>query len=196
MRLLFASHNDHKTDEIRSIFKASGLDVELISLKNLGDDEEIEESGETLEENALLKSRAGYLRHHMNTFADDTGLEVDALGGRPGVYSARYAGNQACAEDNLKKLLGEMQGVEDRHARFRTVISLIIDGEEYQFEGEVSGDILSECRGGGGFGYDPVFQPNGSALTFAEMSEDAKNAMSHRGRALDNLITFLRTYTK
>lgn len=192
MNLLFATHNQHKTEEIRSILSASGLDVKLMSLHDLYDDEDIIESGVTLDENALIKARAGYVRHGFPTFADDTGLEVDALDGAPGVYSARYAGESACSEDNVRKLLKEMEGVKLRNARFRTVIALILEEKEYLFQGIVEGTIIQEERGKGGFGYDPLFVPNGSHLTFAEMSEEEKNRISHRGKAVAQLVAFLK----
>ena len=192
MKLLIATHNDHKTQEIRDILLASGLSVELCSLRDLGDMEEIPETGDTLAENALQKAKAGYERHGINCFADDTGLEVEALGGAPGVYSARYAGGYCSPKDNIERLLRELKGITNRKARFRTVISLILDGQEYQFDGEVRGEIIEELRGQDGFGYDPIFLPEGSELTFAEMSEEAKNNISHRGRATQKLIQFLK----
>lgn len=192
MKLLFATHNDHKTQEIRDILISEGLDLELISLKDLMDQEEIIEEGETLEANALSKAREGYKRYHLDCFSDDTGLEVDSLQGRPGVYSARFAGPECRAEDNINKLLNELSGHSNRTARFRTVIALILNGEEYLFEGVVEGEILQERRGTKGFGYDPVFIPNGSDKSFAEMSETEKNNISHRGRAIKALTQFLK----
>lgn len=193
MRLLFATHNDHKTQEIRDIFISEGLDIELISLKDLKDYEEIEEDGETLEANALLKTHEAYRRHQMNCFSDDTGLEVDALEGRPGVHSARYSGPECRAEDNITKLLSELSGQSNRQARFRTVIALLLDGKQYLFEGIVEGAILKERRGKHGFGYDPIFIPKGSDKSFAEMSEVEKNSVSHRGRAIRALTQFLKS---
>lgn len=192
MKLLFATHNDHKTQEIRDILISEGLDLELISLKDLMDQDEIIEEGETLEANALSKAREGYKRYHLDCFSDDTGLEVDSLQGRPGVYSARFAGPECRAEDNINKLLNELSGHSNRTARFRTVIALILNGEEYLFEGVVEGEILQERRGTKGFGYDPVFIPNGSDKSFAEMSETEKNNISHRGRAIKALTQFLK----
>lgn len=191
-RLLLATHNGHKTQEIRDLMKSEGLPYEVLSLHDLGDDVEIEENGETLRDNSLIKAREGFRRHHINCFADDTGLEVDALDGRPGVYTARYAGPKCIPADNIRKLLHELEGVEDRRAVFKTVISLILDGEEHTFTGEVEGVITTEPHGEGGFGYDPIFQPVECNCTFAEMSEEAKNKISHRGRATEALIAFLK----
>ncbi len=192
MKLLFATHNTHKAQEIRDIFLSSGSTLEITSLVELGDMEEIVESGDTLVENALIKAREGYARHGLDCFADDTGLEVEALDGRPGVYSARYAGPECRAEDNIQKLLGELQGVQNRSARFRTVIALISDGKEHLFEGVVNGQIIDHKIGTEGFGYDPIFQPNGYSITFGEMSESEKNKISHRGMAIQKLIAFLK----
>ncbi|WP_018358842.1 RdgB/HAM1 family non-canonical purine NTP pyrophosphatase [Porphyromonas levii] len=193
MKLLIATHNEHKTQEIRDILFASGLSIELYSLRDLGDMEEIPETGDTLSENALQKAQTGYDRHGINCFADDTGLEVEALGGAPGVYSARYAGPKCNPKDNIEKLLGELQGITNRKARFRTVIALVLDGEKYYFEGEVKGEITEDLKGKDGFGYDPIFLPEGFNETFAEMSEEEKNSISHRGRATQKLIEFLRS---
>ena len=153
--------------------------------------EDIAETGTTLEENALIKSQYIYQKTGLSCFADDTGLEVEALGGRPGVYSARYAGEHATAEDNMQKLLSEMEGQKNRNARFRTVISLILDGEEYSFEGKVVGEILHQKTGIDGFGYDPIFKPIGYDQSFAEMTMKQKNEISHRGVAVKKLIHFL-----
>lgn len=192
MKLLFATHNPHKAKEIRDIFLSSGSALEITSLVELGDMEEIVESGDTLVENALIKAREGYARHGLDCFADDTGLEVEALNGRPGVYSARYAGLECRAEDNIQKLLGELQGIQNRSARFRTVVALILDGKEHLFEGVVNGQIIDHKTGAEGFGYDPIFQPNGYSITFGEMSESEKNKISHRGMAIQKLIAFLK----
>nr|WP_311521235.1 RdgB/HAM1 family non-canonical purine NTP pyrophosphatase [uncultured Porphyromonas sp.] len=192
MKLLFATHNPHKAQEIRDIFLSSGSALEITSLVELGDMEEIVESGDTLVENALIKAREGYARHGLDCFADDTGLEVEALDGRPGVYSARYAGPECRAEDNIQKLLGELQGIQNRSARFRTVVALILDGKEHLFEGVVNGQIIDHKTGAEGFGYDPIFQPNGYSITFGEMCESEKNKISHRGMAIQKLIAFLK----
>lgn len=192
MKLLFVTHNQHKAQEISDIFKSSGLPLEINTLMDLGDYEPIEENGDTLLENALAKAREGHRRHQTNCFADDTGLEVEALDGRPGVYSARYAGMDCSPQNNMDKLLNELQDKTNRKARFRTVIALILDREEFIFEGEVSGQIVESRRGTDGFGYDPIFLPNGYTQTFAEMSEAEKNRISHRGLAIESLITFLK----
>lgn len=169
----------------------AGGQYEIVSLKEIGCQEEIPEEQDTLEGNALQKARFVKERYGADCFADDTGLEIAALGGEPGVRSARYAGEGHDSEANMRKVLAKMEGVDDRRARFRTVIALILDGEEHLFEGEVRGEILREKHGAEGFGYDPIFRPEGFAESFAEMSLDAKNAISHRGRATRALIRFL-----
>lgn len=188
MKLVFATNNAHKLEEIREM---AGGQYEIVSLKEIGCQEEIPEEQDTLEGNALQKARFVKERYGADCFADDTGLEIAALGGEPGVRSARYAGEGHDSEANMRKVLAKMEGVDDRRARFRTVIALILDGEEYLFEGEVRGEILREKHGAEGFGYDPIFRPEGFAESFAEMSLDAKNAISHRGRATRALIRFL-----
>lgn len=192
-RLLLATHNEHKTQEIRDLILLEGLPYDVVSLHEMGDDEEIEETGTTIRENSMIKAQTCHKRHHMDCFADDTGLEVAALDGRPGVYTARYAGPECRPADNIRKLLHEMDGVEDRRAVFRTVITLILDDQQHCFEGEVRGVITETPQGEGGFGYDPVFRPEGFDRTFAEMSEEEKNRISHRGRATEALIRFLRS---
>lgn len=192
-RLILATHNEHKTQEIRDLIISEGLPYEVMSLHEIGDDLEIEETGETLTENSRLKAETCYRRHHMDCFADDTGLEVTSLDGRPGVYSARYAGPACRPADNIRKLLHELKGVEDRSAVFKTVITLILDDKIHTFEGQVRGSITEQPRGEGGFGYDPIFQPEGYDCTFAQMSEEEKNHISHRGRAVEALICFLRS---
>ena len=192
-RLILATHNEHKTQEIRDLIISEGLPYEVMSLHEIGDDLEIEETGETLTENSRLKAETCYRRHHMDCFADDTGLEVTSLDGRPGVYSARYAGPACRPADNIRKLLHELEGVEDRSAVFKTVITLILDDKVHTFEGQVRGSITEAPRGDGGFGYDPIFQPEGYDCTFAQMSEEEKNHISHRGRAVEALICFLRS---
>lgn len=188
MRIAFASGNKHKLEEIRKVLPQNIL---LVSMRDLPFDGEIEEYGKTLEENAAIKARFIHEHFGVDCFADDTGLEVMALQGRPGVYSARYAGEACSFEDNVKKLLGEMEGVDDRSARFRTVICLIINGKENLFEGIVSGSITTAPHGSQGFGYDPVFVPEGHQQTFAEMDIDEKNEISHRARAVKALSAFL-----
>lgn len=188
MEIVFASANEHKVLEVEH--KLGGT-WKLKSLNALGCQEEIPETGQTLEENARMKARYVWDKYGVDCFADDTGLEVEALGGRPGVFSARYAGPQRNAADNMSLLLKELSGSANRKARFRTVICLIIDGEEHLFEGVVRGVILEQPRGTEGFGYDPLFVPEGRTTTFAEMSIDEKNNLSHRGRALQALAVYL-----
>lgn len=190
MKLVFATNNKHKLEEIRHILKESR--VEIGSLKDTGFTGDIPETAETLEGNALQKAHYIFDKFHINCFADDTGLEVDCLKGAPGVYSARYAGEGCSFDDNVTKLLKEMEGCENRNACFKTVIALIIDGTEHLFYGKVCGKILHERRGTLGFGYDPVFQPDGFDKTFAEMVPEEKNRISHRFRAIEGLKAFLQ----
>ncbi len=187
-KIVFATNNKHKLDEIRRI---ANDQVQILSLSDFHCNDEIDETGVTLEENALIKARYVKDQTGYDCFADDTGLEVEALDGGPGVYSARYAGDDCNPEDNIRKLLSELQGVENRHARFRTVIALLINGEEHLFEGVVNGLIIEEKRGDSGFGYDPVFMPAGYRQTFAELGNDIKNRISHRALATEQLIAFL-----
>jgi XTP/dITP diphosphohydrolase len=188
-KMVFATNNPHKLREVRDLL---GNLFEVVSLKELGFEGDIPETGSTLAENASQKSHFIYERYGLDCFADDTGLEVDALKGAPGVYSARYAGANATYEENVTKLLRALEGEQNRTARFKTVVSLLLDGKEYLFEGRVEGRILSERSGAEGFGYDPVFQPNGFEETFAEMKPELKNAISHRGRAMQKLVLFLK----
>ena len=188
MEIVFATHNQHKTEEVRAIL---GADYRILNLPELGCPD-IPETADTLKGNALQKAQYVADHYGRNCFADDTGLEVLALDGRPGVYSARYAGEGCSYQDNVLKLLGEMQGVTDRRACFKTVIALILNGKTYFFEGRVDGIILPEQRGTDGFGYDPVFLPDGYEQTFAEMSPATKNSISHRGRAIQQLAAFLK----
>lgn len=190
MELVFATNNQHKLKEIQQLL---GESITILSLGDIGCYDDIPETGDTLEENALQKSEYIYKRYNKNCFADDTGLEIDALNGEPGVYSARYAGIEKDAEANMQKVLTELQGKPSRDANFRTVISLIINGEEFQFEGQVDGCILQQKSGVDGFGYDPIFKPNGYAQSFAEMPLNEKNKISHRGRAVAKLIEFLKS---
>ena len=192
MEIVFATHNLHKTEEVRAIL---GPKYTIRNLHEL-DCPDIPETADTLKGNALQKAQYVVDHYHINCFADDTGLEVLALDGRPGVYSARYAGEGCSYQDNVLKLLGEMQGITDRRACFKTVIALILDGKQYFFEGRVDGIILPEQRGTDGFGYDPVFLPDGFDQTFAEMSPAAKNSISHRGRAIQQLKEFLLNFEK
>ena len=189
-KLVFATHNAHKVDEVRAILPAS---VELVGPAALGCHDEIPETSKTLRDNALQKVQ--YIHDHfgVDCFADDTGLEVTALDMRPGVYSARYAGNDCNSERNIDRLLCELADKTDRSARFRTVIALIEGEERKEFEGIVEGHIATERHGDGGFGYDAVFVPIGESRTFAQMDADEKNAISHRGRAVKKLIEYLKT---
>jgi XTP/dITP diphosphohydrolase len=189
IQLVFATHNLHKLEEISNL---TGSSILLQSLDDIGCNEDIPETAETLEGNASKKSWYIFNKYRKNCFADDTGLEVEALGGKPGVYSARYAGPENDPEKNIVKLLSELKNQPHRSAQFRTVISLIIEEKEYLFEGIVKGKILNEKHGVKGFGYDPVFQPQGYHKSFAEMSLDEKNRISHRALAMEKLISFLR----
>jgi XTP/dITP diphosphohydrolase len=192
MKLVFATNNQHKLKELQAIL---GEHFELLSLKDIGCFEEIPEDQPTLEGNASQKAFYVYEKFGYSCFADDTGLEIDALNGEPGVYSARYAGEAKDPQANMDKVLEKLENAENRKARFRTVISLVLDGEEKQFEGIVEGEITNEKRGGSGFGYDPVFLPVGYNKTFAEMSLDDKNQISHRARAVQKLVEYLKTLT-
>ena len=193
MKIVFATNNAHKLSEVAQVV---GEKFELVTLRECGITEDIPENEPTLEGNALAKARYVYSRTGLNCFADDTGLEVDALGGEPGVRSARYATDGHDDEANKRLLLERMQGVENRAAQFRTAVALIMDGEESLFEGIVRGDIATEEHGEGGFGYDPLFFPEGGAKTFAEMSAEAKNEISHRGRAVRKLAEFLQNISQ
>lgn len=188
-KLVFATNNAHKLEEIRAIL---GDKVEILSLNDINCHADIPETADTLQGNAALKAQYIYENYGLDCFADDTGLEVEALNGAPGIYSARYAdGEGHDSEANMKKLLSEMQDKENRKARFRTVICLIEDGKEHFFEGIVNGSIIRERKGGAGFGYDPIFMPDGYSETFAEMGNDEKNKISHRARAVQELCEYL-----
>lgn len=197
MKLVFASNNKHKLSEVCQILPEQ---VEVVSLKDVGFVQEIEETGATLEENSLLKANAVWewldknrlLSSVDGVFADDTGLEIAALGGAPGVRTARWAGDEACDVNNRQKALRELMGKEDRSARFRTVVSLIVQGKTQQVEGVVNGRIALQEEGNGGFGYDPVFVPEGYEKTFASLPTEVKNAISHRGRAMEKLCEILK----
>lgn len=189
-KLVFASNNAHKLSEIRAIL---GDRIEIISLSDLQCHEEIPETADTLEGNALIKARYVWEHYGLYCFADDTGLEVEALGGAPGVYSARFAGEHASFEDNVSLLLERLSGVAaPRRARFRTVIALIDEYGTHFFEGSVDGEITLERSGDHGFGYDPIFRPEGREETFAQLTEQEKNSMSHRGRAVQKLVRYLQ----
>lgn len=189
-KLVFATNNLHKHEEVSNILKNK---INILSLNDIGCNIDIPETANTLEGNALIKSQFIYNNYKMNCFADDTGLEVEILKGAPGVLSARYAGNDHDSEANMLKLLHNLEGKENRKAQFRTVISLIIDGNKYLFEGIVRGEITNEKKGNSGFGYDPIFIPEGYDKTFAELSHEIKNKMSHRALAINKLCKFLQS---
>ena len=188
-KLVVATNNAHKLEEISAIL---GDEMELLSLKDINCHADIPETANTLEGNARQKAMYIYENYGMDCFADDTGLEVDALNGAPGVFSARYAGDGHDSEANMQKLLKELEGKENRKAQVRTAICLIMEGKEYLFEGIVKGEIIAEKRGGAGFGYDPIFVPEGYEQTFAELGNDIKNTISHRARAVEKLCKFLK----
>jgi len=188
MKIVFATHNKHKKEEAAAIL---GSHWELLALPDIGCLTDIPETADTLKGNALQKAQYVFQHYHTDCFADDTGLEIEALDGRPGVYSARYAGDGCSYSDNVQKVLREMQGLTNRKACFKTVVALILDGKEYYFEGRVDGQMLTEPRGIAGFGYDPIFLPDGYDQSFAEMDASVKNSISHRGRAMRKLVEFL-----
>tara|TARA_Y100000746_G_C15439163_1_gene422077 strand:- start:625 stop:1203 length:579 start_codon:yes stop_codon:yes gene_type:complete len=188
MDIVFVTNNKNKLSEIKNLVSS---DYNILSLKDIKFNEEIEETKNTLEDNALLKARYIHSRYGYNCFADDTGLEIDYLKGAPGVFSARYAGPKCLAKDNIDKVLLELKDVKNRQAKFRTVIALILDNNEYTFEGECMGDISLKEKGKNGFGYDPIFIPKNLNLSFAQMSHAAKNKISHRAKAIKKLVYFL-----
>lgn len=189
-KLIFATHNKNKLKEVRSLIPSS---IELLSLDDINLLEEIEETAATIEGNAILKAQTIYNQTGINCFSDDSGLLVDALNGAPGVYSARYAGEHKNDNDNLEKLLNELGKNDNRNAHFKTVMALIIDGKEYLFEGIINGTITTQKSGANGFGYDPIFLPNGYTETFAEMSSEIKNVISHRAKAMKQLVEFVNS---
>lgn len=189
MRLVFATNNKHKLQEVRDIV---GDRVEVLSLSDIDCNDDIPETADTLQGNALIKARYIYEKYGVDCFADDTGLEVEALDGAPGVYSARYAGEECNSEANMKKLLHNLTDKNNRNAQFRTVIALIINGEERLFNGIVKGVIATEKMGTSGFGYDPIFIPEGFSESFAQMDASMKNSISHRYRATEELSKFLK----
>ena len=189
MKLVFATNNKHKLQEVRDIV---GDRVEVLSLADINCYDDIPETADTLQGNALIKARHIYAKYGLDCFADDTGLEVEALDGAPGVYSARYAGDECNSEANMQKLLQNLTGETNRNAQFRTVIALIIRGEEKLFNGIVKGTIATEKKGDSGFGYDPIFIPEGHSESFAQMSSEMKNSMSHRFRATQQLGDYLK----
>mgnify|MGYP000023531149 CR=1 FL=1 len=188
MEIVFASNNAHKLEEVSSKLPSQ---YKILSLKDVFGEVDIPETGTTLNENAAIKARYVFERTGKNCFADDTGLEIEALNGEPGVYSARYAGENCTFQDNMDKVLSKLEGKSSRIAKFRTVICLILDGKEYFFEGKVDGEMLTEEHGEKGFGYDPIFRPNGFSESFAQMSLEQKNEISHRGKAVQKLVDFL-----
>ena len=187
-KIVFATNNEHKLREIRAIIHDG---TEVLSLADIGCHADIPETADTLEGNALIKAHFVYDNYGYDCFADDTGLEVESLDGAPGVHTARYAGDDQDSQANMRKLLQEMKGKDNRNARFRTAIALIQGGEEHLFSGEVRGTITTEPLGNKGFGYDPVFIPEDTGLTFAQLGEDVKNRISHRARAVAKLTEFL-----
>ena len=188
-KIVFATNNQNKLSEIRALISN---EMKILNLLDIECNEELPETHDTLQENALEKARYIFDNYGYNCFADDTGLEIDMLDGRPGVYSARYAGEHCSSQDNIRKILLELSTSEYRDATFRTVIALIINGEEYLFEGDCEGEIALEEDGNKGFGYDPVFKPRGYNITFAQMTQLQKGRISHRGKAIRKLIRFLR----
>ncbi len=188
MKLVFATNNLNKLKELQNIL---GEDIELLSLADINCTDEIPEDYDTLEENANQKAKHIFDKYNVSCFADDTGLEIEALNNEPGVYSARYAGVDKDSKGNMRKVLLNLKGIENRKARFRTVISLLIEGKETQFEGIVKGNILENERGVDGFGYDPIFEPEGYDISFAEMKMSEKNKISHRALAVQKLVAYL-----
>ena len=189
MQLVFASNNKNKILEIQSILPDT---IKILSLDSIGCHEEIPETAETIEENAILKANYVTRNYGYDCFADDTGLEVDSLNGEPGVYSARYAGEQRNADDNMNKVLERLSDKNDRRAKFKTVIALNLNGKQHLFTGIAKGEITVEKTGNQGFGYDPIFKPEEYRETFAQLSLDVKNKISHRGKATQQLINFLK----
>lgn len=193
MEIVFATHNQHKAFEARGIL---GDAYTLKDLRQIGCVSDIPETADTLKGNALQKAQFVVDHYHVNCFADDTGLEIEALDGKPGVYSARYAGENCSSSDNMNKVLREMEGMTNRKACFKTVIALILNDKTYFFEGRIDGQITTTPRGAEGFGYDPIFVPDGYDKTFAELSADVKNQISHRGIAMQKLMAFLQQNVK
>ena len=191
MKLVFATHNVHKHDEVKQLLPAH---IELLSLSDIGCTEDIEETGSTLEENAMIKARYVLNNYGYNCFADDSGLEIDVLDGAPGVYSARFAGPEKSNSANIKKVWEKLKGKSSTAAQFRTVIGVCIDGKEWQCEGKVRGHMTREKRGEKGFGYDPIFVPEGHTQTFAELGDEIKNKISHRARAIHEFLASISAY--
>ncbi|AOW09696.1 non-canonical purine NTP diphosphatase [Flavobacterium gilvum] len=191
MKIVFATNNENKIKEIQSMLPQS---IEIISLETIGCHEEIPETADTIEGNAIMKANYVTEKYGYDCFADDTGLEVEALNGEPGVYSARYAGEQKSAEDNMDKLLANLENKANRNAQFKTIIALNLKGKQHLFTGIAKGEITLERSGSQGFGYDPIFRPEGYQETFAQLSLETKNAISHRGKATRELIEFLISF--
>lgn len=192
MKIVFATNNLHKLEEIRKISEGQ---LEILSLSDINCHDDIPETGDTLQENALIKARFVKEKYALDCFADDTGLEVEALNNAPGIYSSRYAGEDGNSENNMRKLLHDLNSIENRAARFKTVIALILHTEEHFFEGEIAGEIINIKQGTNGFGYDPIFKPNGYDKTFGELSNEIKNRLSHRAIATQKLASFLLSKT-
>lgn len=190
-KLVFATNNKHKLEEVSHILKDK---IELLSLKDINCDVDIPETATTLEGNAFLKAQYIHENYGLNCFADDTGLEIESLNNEPGVFSARYAGSDKSSEANMLKVLKNLEGIENRKAQFRTAVSLIIDNKQYLFEGTIKGNIIKEKRGNSGFGYDPIFVPEGYDKTFAELGNEIKNKISHRALAINKLCNFLKEF--
>lgn len=190
MKLVFASNNLNKIEEIQNLLPAS---IKILSLKDIGCFEEIPETADTIEENAILKANYVTEKYGYDCFADDSGLEIDYLNGAPGVYSARFAGQQKNDQDNIDKVLFKLNGIENRKANFKTVIALNLNNEQHLFTGIIDGTIISSQKGNKGFGYDPIFQPNNYSITFAEMEQNEKSKISHRGKAVAQLLRFLNS---
>lgn len=191
MQLVFASNNKHKIDEIQNLLPTS---IQILSLKDIRCFEEIPETADTIEGNAILKANYISDKYGYNCFADDSGLEIDYLQGAPGVYSARFAGEQKNDQDNIEKVLSELKDIQNRKAQFKTVIALNLNNQQHLFSGIIRGSITEMQKGTNGFGYDSVFQPNNYSITFAEMNQDEKSAISHRGQAVAELLSFLKTF--
>jgi XTP/dITP diphosphohydrolase len=189
MRLVFATHNKNKFEEIENLLPNH---IQLLSLDDIGCIEDIEETGKTIDENAIIKAKYVKEKYHYNCFADDTGLEVDELGQEPGVYSARYAGEEKDNEANMAKVLRKLEGKKNRRARFKTVIALTLDDHQSLFTGVCDGEILQNKKGERGFGYDPIFKPNGHQKSFGEMTMEEKGKLSHRGKAFQQLVDYLK----
>lgn len=193
MKLIFATGNPHKIKEVAEMLEGNSS-FEVISMKDYGINEDIPETSPTIEGNALQKARFLFDKYHLNCFSEDTGLEIESLNGEPGVYSARYAGPERDANANMDLVIKNLHGIKNRNAQFRTVIALIIHGKEYTFEGIVKGEMAEQKTGTGGFGYDPLFVPDGYDRSFGELDASVKNQISHRARALSKLVDFLKNH--